>query len=36
MVTSVQERQAKDTTPDATTLIARAQAMIPALKERAG
>src|SRR5260370_14040126 len=35
MVTSVQERQAKDIVPDAATLVARAEAMIPVLRERA-
>jgi 3-hydroxy-9,10-secoandrosta-1,3,5(10)-triene-9,17-dione monooxygenase len=35
MTTSVQERPATTTAPDAATLIARAEAMIPTLRERA-
>jgi 3-hydroxy-9,10-secoandrosta-1,3,5(10)-triene-9,17-dione monooxygenase len=35
MVTSVQERHATDIVPDAATLVARAEAMIPVLRERA-
>jgi 3-hydroxy-9,10-secoandrosta-1,3,5(10)-triene-9,17-dione monooxygenase len=35
MTTSVQERPATDIVPDAATLVARAEAMIPVLRERA-